>query len=176
MAVTAIDIESPGGSAASLRAALRDLRLVQPYGLFYVGTNLTTQNYTGAGQSLLFNSDAADEFNLHDTGSNTERATVPAGYSYARYSSNISLSLGAAGQAVSARVRRYNSSSVLQSLVGLGGEYNRWTNGANSQCNIKSAIIPVSSGDYFVTNIIVATDNSVTVVANESWAFLELWP
>ena len=173
--MTAIDIEAPGASASALRAALQPLKLIQTGALAYVGSDLTTQNFSGAGTTFAINSEIYDAVAIHDNVTNNHRMTVPTGYGFARFTYGLYFTLGTAGDQIGGHVQRMTSSSVLQDFKGLPLHYSRYDSAGECALNTTSAIIPVSAGDYFRV-LVFSADASVTVKANLTWVALELWP
>lgn len=169
-----INIETPGDDAAAMRSALQALRQRTTGALVYITTTLTTQNFSSLA-NLPFNGEDYDDAALHDNVTNNARLVVPAGFTRARYYSQVDVYLATSGQSVILYHLRYNSSNVVQASIGLPMSGFGAAADATAACNAESSIIPVSAGDYFVTGLF-CTDTSITIGSARSWAALELWP
>jgi hypothetical protein len=134
----------------------------------------TAANYS-ANPTVTWNAEEYDTDGYHDTGSNTDRLTVP---SAGKYKVGFEVSVGSgtltASDYVRASISRFNSSSVAQSFIGLPTDIITEIS-ATPQVALSgwSSWIDCSSGDYFVVNFDTESDASITITASTSWFAIE---
>lgn len=131
-------------------------------------SDLTGQNLT-AGASVTFDTEVFDVGGWHDTGSNTERLTVPSGLgiSCVIVTGNISIANDTPDRWHSFYITHYNSSSVAQGVyIGdLGTEHGA---GSWGSC-VHTGPVSVSAGDYFVLSAQTESDTSVDIEADHAY-------
>lgn len=129
-----------------------------------VQTDLTTINASNGigGYFVPFgvNDEIFDTNGYHDTGSNTERITIPAGVNYARLEAGAWLQSGTADDYVNIRIQHRNSGGTFIRNYGAAGLEN--DDGFLSG-TVSTGVISVSEGDYFRLLVTTETDTSVTI-------------
>jgi hypothetical protein len=129
----------------------------------------TLANYT-AGANVTWNTDVYDIGGWHDTGSNTELFTVPAGVFRVRLYACVTANLIASGNMTLLTLLKNPGSGVYPGIAAQRTEISAATFVRN---NLVSPILEVTAGDTFALNYLVETDNSVSIVSDISWFAIE---
>jgi hypothetical protein len=156
-----IELEQSGNSRKATVALLRARQFSGAR--VYKSADQTTADFTTA-TNLTFDSEHFDTDSYHDTGSNTDRLTVPAdGYYVVTFQLNVSALT--ADVWLLGQTRRFNSANVEQA-TNTGTARIRTETGSTTMF-LTGSTGPVfcTAGDYFTLQLQVETDNSVTVSA-----------
>jgi len=132
--------------------------------------NHTTANYS-AFPNVTWDAEEYDTDNYHSTSSNTDRLTVPSAGTYMVYGQiHILAGTLTASDFVRLTMQRFNSSNVIQSLIGLPRNVaTEVSAGPNMSVGGVSAPIVCNSGDYFILAFGTESDTSITVDASSSY-------
>lgn len=115
---------------------------------------------------ITFGSESYDTDSIHDTGSNTERLTVPAGVSKVRINGEVQWDGDGTGYR---RIKLLKDNTIIipgsiQTLTGIAAEL--------VVSRIVSAILPVSPGEYFEIQVYQNSGGNLDTL--ESWFAMEI--
>jgi hypothetical protein len=162
VAVNDADLVHLQQSGNSRKATVALLRARQFSGArVYKSADQTAADYTTA-TNLTFDSEHFDTDSYHDTGSNTDRLTVPAD-GYYEVSFTINVGSHTADLWALAQTRRFNSSNVEQASNTGTARTRAEVGTTNPFLNGTTGPVFCSAGDYFTLQLQVETDNSITV-------------
>ena len=130
--------------------------------------DITTVN-ASAGYEIVHDAEDYDTDSIHSNSVNNTRLTVPSGVTKVRLSANVHIdALSASKYAIHLITKGgsgdYTGVAQIATKTTLGEE----------RSNISTAILTVTSGDYFEQKITVETDTSVTVTAARTWFAMEI--
>lgn len=146
--------------AASVGAGNIPVMLLSPSGQKHIRARVYNDANivvaSGSWVAVTFNSETFDDYGMHDTGSNTERLTIPAGQNDATYKISASLTFNAA--AMNHLIIRKNGTDTIASRwVTTGALY--WTITAQDR---------LSAGDY--VEVCVYSVSGVTVMRGSDYS------
>lgn len=154
-----------GGSASATSAGVGPIISSFLYALVKKSADQTAANY-GTNTVITWNTETADVGGWHDTGSDTERLTVPANVSYVRVTAGIALSSMSSGARAYAYILKNTAGNVGYPLVG------EWSTATDRYINLATPPTAVSQGDYFRVFLLCSDDVSLTV-EDFSWFAIE---
>lgn len=146
----------PSGPGGSFRGAL-----------VKKSTDQTTANYSTL-TTVTWNAEEYDTDSIHDNSTNNSRLTVPSGVTKVKLYCTMSLAATTANDWISLRINKNGSPAV--GLPFIRNESGATTGGIEAS----SAVIDVTSGDYFEAQMQVESDTSITVSANRSCFAMEI--
>lgn len=154
-----IELEQSGNSRKATVALLRARQFSGAR--VYKSADQTAADFTTA-TNLTFDSEHFDTDSYHDTGSNTDRLTVPAdGYYEASFT--ISVTAITADLWVLGQTRRFNSANVEQASNSGTARIRTETGSTSPFLSGSTGPVFCTAGDYFTLQLQVETDNSITV-------------
>lgn len=162
-----------GGQDLSSNAGISKSRvtssnLVLKRGIAYVGTALTSQNYTTPA-AIPFNSELEDTDGFHSTVSNTSRLTIPSGVTRVQLSASVWLQAVTSGNP--SLIEFYKNGSAF---TGVGASKTMQDiTFSQRRMRIKTAPITVTEGDYFEVFLEQKTDTSITIDDSQTWFMVE---
>lgn len=137
--------------------------------LCYKSANLTAQNFTSAS-AITWNTDEYDTHAFHDTVTNSERMTIPAGAcTKVRLKGQVTLANHTADGWILLEIRKNGSASYTGA-----GRHMVEVGTTTPSIQVETGIIVVSATDYFELWITVETDTSSDITAATSWFQLEV--
>jgi hypothetical protein len=154
-----VEIQQSGNSRKATVGLLRD-RLFSGARV-YKSAALNAADFTTA-TNLTFDSEHFDTDSYHDTGSNTDRLTVPAD-GYYDVTFNININSLTADLWATATTKRFNSSSVEQATNTGSARQSTETGNTSNQLTGSTGPVLCTAGDYFVLSLQVETDTSIGV-------------
>lgn len=128
----------------------------------------TGADYT-AGPAIAWNAEEYDTDSIHDNATNNTRLTVPSGVTRVRLSGMVMVS----NFTGSTDLSFYLSKNGAAPFTGWAGQKSD-ADDPGPYIGFHSAVLAVTSGDYFESNLYTFTDNSITVVAAGSWFAMEI--
>lgn len=129
----------------------------------------TTANYT-AGAAVAWDAETYDTDSIHDNSTNNSRLTVPSGVTKVRLNATVVIDLVTTGLYTTLIIRKNGSNAY----DGAGSCINLADNFNVGRLNVTTAVLSVSSGDYFEAYVLIQTDTSVTIVAAQSSFSMEI--
>ncbi len=117
-----------------------------------------------AGAAIAWDNEVEDVGGWHDTGSNTERLTVPADVAYARFMAFVAVQAFTAGQWLDAQIRK-NGSALTQFMAASESH----GSATILRFGLSTPPLPVTPGDYFTVFLQTQTDASITITATRNW-------
>lgn len=176
LARTTVQKSSNAGAAVNFSAGTKRVMIALTAGcvahrgaLVYKAANLTAQNLTTASV-ITWDSENYDTHAFHDTGSNTERLTIPAGVgSRVRLKACVTLANHSADGHILLEIRKNGSGSYTgagRNMVEVGS--------TTPSIEVETGIITVAAADYFEVWITVETDTSADITAALSWFQIEV--
>jgi hypothetical protein len=123
----------------------------------------TALNFTTEA-AVTWDTDVYDSADLHNTGSDTSRMTVPAGASYVRLSAGF-------GLVVNSTTRMYAYFKKNGAVFVGSGITSQYTSSLVQHITIVSAPLAVTAGDYFEA-FLLSSDSSIDV-EDYSWFAME---
>lgn len=170
-----LEIETAGGNSRKMTAANARTYFKQGFrgALVKKASNLTGQNVT-TQTAVTFDTDVYDTDGFHDTGSNTERLTVPSGVSYARLSYCITIANHTNDQWVSTSIQKSTGGGAASSDWDGTARQNVETGGGTVSISSVTPVVPVTAGDYFQLMIQVEADTSIDFTAARTWFAIEV--
>jgi hypothetical protein len=160
----------PGGTTTFLRAdgsfAAPSLSTTFSGALARKSVDQTAADYT-AGANVTWDAEDYDVGGWHDTGSNPDLMTVPAGVTYVRACAEIRLASVTTDVHILIEFRKNGSATPAY------GAQRSEVGSANPTLSIVSPPIPVSAGDTIAVFLLIETDTSVTITADRSYLAIE---
>ena len=127
----------------------------------------TAANYT-AGANIAWDAEEYDTDSIHDLVTNNSRLTVPSGASYVRLSSGV-------------RINNITADTYARLLITKGGanaigmgQTQVEAGTTTLYASVISSVVAVSAADYFEINLTSETDNSIDIIAAQSWFAMEI--
>lgn len=130
----------------------------------------TAANYT-AGVAIAWDAEEYDTDTIHDNSTNNTRLTVPSGVTKVRLWANIALAAVTASAANGANAYIAKNGSI--DFIG-GARADSASISTERFINLSSAVVTVSSGDYFEVVLVQVTDTSITVLSSRSAFAMEI--
>ena len=128
-----------------------------------------------AGGAIPFDTEVYDTGGIHDNATNNSRLTVPAGYTLAKVSGNVSF------RDYSATPNNDRSVYITKNGLTFNGmpwhtQMHNSTVSGSTSINVSSAFLEVTAGDYFELKTIENDTLTVNVENDErTWFAIELW-
>lgn len=129
--------------------------------LAYIGSDYATS--ASATATIAYDSESYDAASYHDNSTNNDRLTIPSGVTRGRYIGN---SGGSSSQLATIQQLK-NGASFAGHVYGYSD-----ASSADDISNFASAIVSVSGGDYFTTQV-QTTGTATTLRATSNWASFE---
>lgn len=130
----------------------------------------TAANYT-AGVAIAWDAEEYDTDTIHDNSTNNTRLTVPSGVTKVRLWANIALAAVTASAANGANAYIAKNGSI--DFIG-GARADSASISTERFINLSSAVVTVTSGDYFEVVLVQITDTSITVLSSRSAFAMEI--
>jgi hypothetical protein len=167
-------VDSSTGSLINLGGAAVVTQIAAAHDLKFRGARVkknadqTAANYTVAA-AITWDAEVFDTDGFHDTGSNTERLTIPAnlGINYVRITAGIEVSLDTADTYKLLTIRINDTSTVARTSTEIG-------TGTAVGMMVDSGPVAVVAGDYFDIRFFTESDTSITVLSVSSFMALEV--
>jgi hypothetical protein len=126
---------------------------------------------SSAGAVITWNTDTLDIGGWHDTGSDTERLTVPSGVNYVRVTGCIDIRSITAGTQGLVWVTKNGDNDVATRYINLPTITDQLAGATTLEMNFASGPLAVTPGDYFAVHF-QSADTSVTI-EDYSWFAIE---
>lgn len=152
----------------SLRTVVQSLQPKHRGALAYVGTDLTTQNFTAAA-AIPFNTESFDTDGIHDNVTNNSRMTVPSGVTKIRLWGTAYLSSVTSGVFAELQLRKNGTFGVVGA-----GNMRVEISDTNRRLDVSSSVMNVTAGDYFELYLLQETDTDITIEADQTAFHMEI--
>jgi hypothetical protein len=135
--------------------------------------NLTAQDLTTA-TAITWDTEIYDTDAFHDTGSNTNRLTVPPGVVKVVVKCQIRIESNTADTWIAVFIRRSTSGGAATADWDGHARTALETGAVTASVNLCSAAVVVGEGDYFDVAVQSESDTSVDIIAARSWFAIEV--